>query len=203
MRVLFILFFVSLLIGCSTQEIQINSDNSAHVKLVLFEFTEEFVEEDLDDEWEDEPLTIPDSMQLSFDKLKNAYSSKLIKNLSINQSQKDSSSFVIEFDISPIDSLGNYLDPIFDQRFQTSMNNNSFTFVGSDGLQKIEEDVCGCTNLLTIKSTINFDKNIKKLETKNNYIKQTSTNQIEINTSIGEMNFSGIENKFIVTLEDQ
>ena len=65
----------------------------------------------------------------------------------------------------------------------------------------VENLIGGWTNGLEYRLNLKFEKSISRIETDNKYVKQLDNHQIFIETSIGEMNFYGIENKLKVFFE--
>jgi len=100
-----------------------------------------------------------------------------------------------------VDSLGEFLDPLFGLKAKTSLTNRYFEMIGPTGNMNPEDEICGCTNTLTFKLKITFEKTIEKIETPNEYVKKLDNHSISIETSIGEMNFNGIGNYLKVYLK--
>ncbi|MFN8415251.1 MAG: hypothetical protein U0U66_02865 [Cytophagaceae bacterium] len=198
MSCLKILFFLSttlvFLLGCTSYDIIVKRDGSAHVTIVM-------------DGTPAAPTPSDDGFNdndsLSFNNFKpivyNFYQSSLIKNLKIDTTKNER--ITIVFDIDKIDSLGKYLSPLIPYPVIFKLTNNRLFIIGSDGKSDPEDDIGGYTNLLTFKMNLKFEKTIKSIKTENSYIKRLDNNTIQIESSIGEMNYSVKLNQLIVELE--
>lgn len=191
----FLPLFVCLLFSCSEQSILIRENGTASVQLTFNSTGETTAQQDsliANNGLENDTL-------ISKDLFTEFYNNKLIKDLKIND--EDTSRIQINFSIEEVDSLGKFLDPLFGLEAKTTLTNQYFELIGPSGNMNIEDDVCGCTNALTFKLKITFEKTIEKIETQNDYVKKLDNNTISIETSIGEMNFNGIGNKLKVHLK--
>jgi hypothetical protein len=197
MSCLKILFFLSttlvFLLGC-TYDILVNRDGSAHVTIVMDGTTAAPTPSDGE---------FNDNDSLSFNNLKplvyNCYKSSVINNLQIDTAKNEK--ITIVFDIDKIDSLGKYLSPLIPYPVIFKLTNNRLVITGSDGKSDPEDDIGGYTNLLTFKMNLKFEKTIKSIKTENSYVKWVDNKTIQIESSIGEMNYSGKLNQLIVELE--
>ena len=184
---LLLLFIVS---GCSSHYILIKENGTAHVEISLFEQKNDDLasKDSINNNYSKEDLG---NYQLAINEL---YSSELISNFQFDSLNNGSNVERISYDISNVDSLGSYLDPLFGTYFDFKLTDDKLIITGPDGVSNPEDDITGMTNMLEIKAIIAFEKEIKKIITPNDYIKKIDNNTIEINTSVGEMNYNGIGN---------
>lgn len=184
---LLLLFIVS---GCSSHYILIKENGTAHVEISLFEQKNDDLasKDSINNNYSKEDLG---NYQLAINEL---YSSELISNFQFDSLNNGSNVERISYDISNVDSLGSYLDPLFGTYFDFKLTDDKLIITGPDGESNPEDDITGMTNMLEIKAIIAFEKEIKKIITPNDYIKKIDNNTIEINTSVGEMNYNGIGN---------
>jgi hypothetical protein len=189
-----------LLINCSTQTIYINENGTASVVINLFDSIDK--NQSVTSE-KDATLAI-DSTE--FDKkslgdyrksIRELYSSDIISNFIYDTTANE----IITFDIKHVDSLGTYLDPLFGTSFDFRLTKNKLLITGPDGNSDPEDDITGSTNMIPVYAILKFEKQIKSVTTKNNYIKKIDSQTIEIKTSIGEMNYNGIGNKVEIFFE--
>ncbi|MDX1350615.1 MAG: hypothetical protein R3279_10230 [Putridiphycobacter sp.] len=129
-----------------------------------------------------------------FDKaIHDFYSTEIISNYLYQSTTGNGGK--ISFDISSVDSLGSYLDPLFGTYFEFKMTANKLIIMGPDGKSNPEDDIAGMTNMLSINATIAFEKEISELITVNDYVKKIDDQTIEIKTSVGGMNYNDVGNK--------
>ena len=92
------------------------------------------------------------------------YKSNLITNLSWGGYKK----FNVTFDITAIDSVGNYLSPVFNKNyFQFEYNQDTLTITDGNGSTFKEDNWYCCGSQIEITS----ERSIKNVQTKNSYIK--------------------------------
>lgn len=119
------------------------------------------------------------------------YKSNQISNLDVNNKSE------ISFTIDPIDSLGNYLSPIFKKDvFEFRYNHDTLSIKQlSHDVFHDEYEIC-CRYILEI----NTYRKIKSIETKNPYIKRKDDNIIISRSKQSFMNSNGNLN-FLIILE--
>jgi hypothetical protein len=172
--------------SCAVQEIRINADGTATVN-TSFNL---ILAADLTDS-----LELAADSVVTMDELYAYYDSEVIEDLNIG---RDSSNAVVTFLTREVDSLGNYMDPLAGYTPQTVLTDEYFELIGPMGDANWEDDICGCTNMLTYQLTLTFEKTIARIETENSYIKQLNAHQVLIDTSVGELNYNGAENRLKV-----
>ncbi len=192
LKPLFILIIL-IFFGCSEQKITIKKDGMAIVKMkVLTSATKD------NDSMPSSVLQESSNDSVNFEQVTlDFYNQTGVKKLKVVDGQETE----IMFQTENIDSLGYFLDPVFGLTAQTKLTNDYFEIIGSDGQMDPEEDIGGWTNGFEYKLNLVFEKSIKKMETENDYIKQLDSHNILIETSIGQMNFYGQENKLKVIFE--
>lgn len=178
----------------ATYNITIREDYSAHVSFTIEvgeEGSQEYSLFDQEDSAE---------MKMAEDTLRQFYASDQITNLAIDVVN---GKWIIEYDIKNIDSLGNYIHPIalFTYPVQFSHTDKSLVIEGSSGTSSQLEDICGCTDLVKINMNLIFERPIKKIITKNPYCEKVSSTEVQIRTSIGQMDFGGIQNRVEIKLK--
>ena len=187
----FLIILVFFILGCSSHQILIKEDGTAHVEINIFDQNNEDItsEDSLNNDYNKKDLG---NYQLTINEL---YSSDIISNFQYDTLSNKSNGEKITFDISYVDSLGYYLDPLFGTYYDFKLTFDKLIINGSDGKSNPEDDFTGMTDMLEIKATIFFEKEIKKIITQNDYVKKIDNNTIEIKTSVGEMNYNRIGNR--------
>ncbi len=186
-----ILLLLSLVFAGCSYHILIKEDGSAHVEINIFMNNNEDIasKDSVADNYTKEDLG---DYQLAIEEF---YSSDIISNFQYDTTTDDENFERITFDISSIDSLGSYLDPIFETYLKFKLTSDRLIIMGPDGNSNPEDDITGFTNMLEINATIEFEKDIKQIITQNNYVKKIDNNTLEVNTSLGEMYYNGIGNR--------
>jgi len=172
----FLFLMVCTFTSCAIQEIRVNADGTATVNTSF-------------------SLILAADSVVTMNELYAYYDSEVIEELNIG---RDSSDAVVTFLTREVDSLGNYMDPLAGYTPQTVLTDDYFELIGPMGDANWEDDICGCTNMLTYQLTLTFEKTIARIETENSYIKQLNAHQVLIDTSVGELNYNGVENRLKV-----
>ncbi len=181
-----LLLFSPAISSCSTHHIRINENGTAYVEISILE--EGMTDLDSTNvDYSDEDLEALDAQLTEF------YSSEIISNYQYDPT--DGTAGTIRFDIASVDSLGSYLDPLFGSSYEFRLTAERLIMIGSEGKSDQEDDFTGMTNMFSIHAIIVFEKEIRKLITVNDYVKQLDNYTIEIKTSVGEMNYNGIGNR--------
>ena len=194
---LIILFnlIIQLLCSCSNHEILVKMNGSAQIKSHFFQL-DEGVDSMQAQTFLNEIGIKKDT--INFLKMFNeCYSSSSIKNLTIEK--KISDQYIINYNITNLDSLSKYLDPICGTSPIIHLTDSTFELIGSSGQADPEDDIGGYTNFLTFELKITFEKKIATFKSDQVFAKQINDNQIKIKSSVGEMNYNGKINHIKIT----
>ena len=173
-----------LLFGCTTQNVLIKNDGSAVVELFFNPDSESKKGEDVSDELD----------SLDYAELFNEFysNSDIIEKFMVDSRGKGG--YKISYVVTNIDSLGYYLDPFFGLPIETKMTTKYFEINGPNGKSNPEDDICGCTDMLKFELNLKFEKEIKRIKTKNDYVTQVSSKEVLLKTSVGHLNYNKIGN---------
>lgn len=136
-----------------------------------------------------EESTMGEEVYSEFDSYKN---SVLITNYSREIENKF---YTVEFDISNVDSLGQYLIPTsgdsveMDNPIEFRYSNDKFTITQTfDELLKANEATM-YGQLIPFKAVFKFKKRIKNFNSNVDFVKQTSKKSIEVNTNLNNISY--------------
>lgn len=181
MRIIILAIISFVLHSCyCTYEVSVNKNGSARVMI---------------SDWQElegkkfEESTMGEEVYSEFDSFKN---SVLITNYSREIENKF---YTVEFDISNVDSLGQYLIPTIgdsvemDNPIEFRYSNDKFTITQTfDELLKANEATM-YGQLIPFKAVFKFKKRIKNFNSNVDFVKQTSKKSIEVNTNLNNISY--------------
>jgi hypothetical protein len=194
------LFFLLILNSCTVDyNVLVHKDGSAHIVHSFEVLATDDAEENTSNTVEPVDSGANDEMA---DLFKAFYDSDQISNF---HSGYVGTKYKIEYDLKNIDSLGNYIDPFLvgvdPVKFNLDGNKFSISQPQNETVQKGELDITGTLNMVVINLTIEFEKTIKKMSTKNDFIRQEGTNKIIIESNVGDIDQYIAEKKCVVVFD--
>lgn len=192
-------------------KIHVNQDYSAHIKLDVISMASDLgVESISEPEISDSSVTFTE-IELANEEsdstetesvnyaeiFRNYYVGQAISNLSVTE---DSTKIRIEFDISRIDHLSDYMTPIdgYEYGMKFISSKKSLILQGDPGNPEAKA-LAFMYDLVELEMMLTFDRGIKKVKTKNEYA-YSAGNAVYIKTTLGQLKAYDGENKVTIKL---